>query len=491
MNSSLHTNTASTTADSSASSSCVHDVEPPHVSRRVVLMSATSSAALAACSEVTKILAPVPANLPPAIIFVHGNGDNAASWITTLWRFESHGWPRERLFALDVPYPLARDDDTQPQPGRSSTQENTQLLADEVEFVLRKTETTQVMLIASSRGGNTVRNYIANYGGSEKVSHAVLCGTPNHGVWADITRAPGSEFNGAGVFLQALNTPNAFTKEEVTPGPKWMTIRSDRNDKYAQPDGIWIGAPGTPTNVRFDGPALRGALNVILGGIDHRETAFSAKAFEAMFKFLIGKLATGATLLPENPVQINGKVTGYGVANKVGNMPSNLALAEATVEIYMVNDGTGERIGPVMHRKKIDSSGLWGPFTAESKTRYEFVITAPGYATTHIYRSPFYRSSSIVHLRAERMVEVDKRAASIITLSRPRGYFGLPRDQVSLDGQNPPPGIPTGTAGVSTTTIKLSNVPNRMIVGICNGERVVGRAWPTADNHAVIFELHY
>jgi pimeloyl-ACP methyl ester carboxylesterase len=31
--------------------------------------------------------------LPP-IIFVHGNGDNASIWQTTLWRFESNGWPK-------------------------------------------------------------------------------------------------------------------------------------------------------------------------------------------------------------------------------------------------------------------------------------------------------------------------------------------------------------------------------------------------------------
>jgi hypothetical protein len=35
---------------------------------------------------------------PPPILFVHGNGDHAALWLTTLWRFEANGWPRERLW---------------------------------------------------------------------------------------------------------------------------------------------------------------------------------------------------------------------------------------------------------------------------------------------------------------------------------------------------------------------------------------------------------
>ena len=37
-----------------------------------------------------------PAEMPP-VLFVHGNGDHAALWITTLWRMESNGVPRERM----------------------------------------------------------------------------------------------------------------------------------------------------------------------------------------------------------------------------------------------------------------------------------------------------------------------------------------------------------------------------------------------------------
>lgn len=31
----------------------------------------------------------------PPVLFVHGNGDSAALWITTLRRFESNGFPRD------------------------------------------------------------------------------------------------------------------------------------------------------------------------------------------------------------------------------------------------------------------------------------------------------------------------------------------------------------------------------------------------------------
>ena len=453
------------------------------LTRRAVLIGSAASTMLAACAT-----AP-PATAFPPIVFVHGNGDTAALWMTTLWRFESNGWPRARLHAIDVPYPLARDDDTKAQDGRSGTAENMQFLEAEVDAVLKATGAAQVVLIANSRGGNAVRNYIANGGGAAKVSHAILGGTPNHGVWADLKRAPNSEFNGAGAFLTGLNAPRGPNGDEVTPGPKWLTIRSDNNDKYAQPDGVWIGARGTPTHVTFEGPALKGAENVVIAGIDHRETAFSAKAFEAMHRFITGKAASSLVVLTEPRVVLDGKVSGYGVDNVTGTAPSNLPLVGATVEIYAMDAATGDRAGPALHRKTIAADGRWGPFTADGNARYEFVIAAPGYATTHIYRSPFARSSSIVHLRAERIAEADRNTAAVVTLTRPRGYFGLPRDRIVFDGQNPAPGIPPGTAGISVSKLRLTDAAPRVIAGEFNGERVVGRTWPAANNELVFLEL--
>ena len=459
---------------------------PSSLTRRHVVLGAAATTMLAACATQPS------ADTLPAIVFVHGNGDTAALWLTTQWRFESNGWPRARLLAIDVPYPLARDDDSKPQEGRSGSDENMRFLAAEVDRLLAATGARQVVLIANSRGGNAVRQYVASGGGAAKVSHAILGGTPNHGVWADLKRAPGNEFNGAGAFLTALNAPRGPNGDEVAAGPKWMTIRSDNNDKYAQPDGVWIGAKGTPTNVGFDGPALKGAENVVIPGIDHRETAFSAKAFEAMFSFITGKAPTTPTITPEARVVLDGKLSGYGVDNSTGSAPSNLPLAGATVEVFAVNAATGERNGAAVRRKTVGADGAWGPFTGDAQTSYEFVISgAPGYAVTHIYRSPFARSSAIVHLRAERLPDADKSALAVVTLTRPRGYFGLPRDQISLDGQNPPPGVPPGTAGISASKVRIADTAGRPVVGMFNGERIVGRAWPAANDELTLLELHY
>jgi hypothetical protein len=106
-------------------------------------------------------------------------------------------------------------------------------------------------------------------GGGADVSHAVLCGVPNHGVY-DWDSALNNEFNGRGPFLRGLNEGES----EVTPGTAFLTLRSDNMDKYAQPDGRILGKPGTPTGITAEGPALKGATNLVLGAVDHRETAF-------------------------------------------------------------------------------------------------------------------------------------------------------------------------------------------------------------------------
>jgi pimeloyl-ACP methyl ester carboxylesterase len=179
--------------------------------------------------------APAPQQEQPPILFVHGNGDSAALWLTTLWRFESNGWPRDRLVALNMPYPLARDDDGKPQDGRSSAEDQMRTLAADVERIRARTGADKVVLVGNSRGGNAIRAYIQHGGGAATVSHAILGGTPNHGVWSSPTFRPHNEFNGAGPFLTGLNAPKGANGDEVTPGVHWMTLRSDHNDKFAQP----------------------------------------------------------------------------------------------------------------------------------------------------------------------------------------------------------------------------------------------------------------
>ena len=458
------------------------------LTRRFVLAAATSVLALTLAGCATK--SPSLAEAPP-IVFVHGNGDTAALWQTTVWRFESNGWPRERLHAIDVPYPLSRDDDAKAQPGRTSAAEHMAYLKAEVDKVLKSTGASQVVLVGNSRGGNAIRNYIYNGGGDRTVSHAILGGTPNHGVWAIPGFREGNEFSGTGPFLMALNAPKNAAGDEVSGPVKWMTIRSDNNDKFAQPDGVWIGQKGKPTNVTAAGPELKGATNIVIPRIDHRETSYSPAAFEAAYRFITGKAPQLTTIAAETQVVLNGKVTGLGVDPAVpqtGNFSNNLPLRGAQLEVYATDPATGARTGGALLRKTVGADGQWGPLTVPAGSPVEFVITAPGYATTHIYRSGFPRSSNIVHLRAERMADADKGAESVVTLTRPRGYLDPARDQMLLDGAAPT-GVPPG-AGVASAKVKPSGGV-RSIAGEFNGERVVGQTWPAASGHLVFLELTY
>jgi triacylglycerol lipase len=276
----------------------------------------------------------------------------------------------------------------------------------------------------------------------------------------------------------------------ATPGVKWMTIRSNNNDKYAQPDGIWIGAPGTATNVTYAGPALKGATNVVLDARDHHEVSFHPEAFVPAYRFITGRDPANPSITPESSVVLDGIVTGTGPGG-----PTNLPLESAMVEVYATDANTGERRGVPLRTVTVGVDGRWGPLTVDPGSPLEFVVTAAGYAVHHVYRSPFPRSSSIVHLRPEKLLDSDRSAASVVTFVRPRGYFGLPRDQIVFDNRNPAPGIPTGVAGVASSRMALSSADRVTVVGDYKSgvisERVVGRTWPVANNQLSTLELHF
>ena len=134
-------------------------------------------AAMAQNAPVTPGAAEIP------ILFVHGNGDQAALWMTTLWRMESNGVAPARMFAINFTDPLARSDDTVPQPNHSSTEDQRRELGDAIKALKSRTGASRIALVGNSRGGYPIRSYIKNGGGAD-VSHAVLCGVPNHGVFA-------------------------------------------------------------------------------------------------------------------------------------------------------------------------------------------------------------------------------------------------------------------------------------------------------------------
>src|SRR6202047_2882537 len=96
------------------------------LSRRTILKAAAAlplaAGNLCPAARAQTAVEPGAAEIPP-ILLVHGNGDHAALWITTLWRMESNGISRGRMFAINFTDPLARTDDTKPEANKSSTED--------------------------------------------------------------------------------------------------------------------------------------------------------------------------------------------------------------------------------------------------------------------------------------------------------------------------------------------------------------------------------
>lgn len=416
---------------------------------------------------------------PPPILMVHGNGDHAALWLTTLWRFEVNGWPRDRLMAVNMPDPLARANDAVPQENRSSSAEQTQRLAAFVAELRARTGAPRVALIGNSRGGYPIRDFVVHQGGAAQVSHAITCGTPNRGVF-DWEFNEGSEFNARSPFLQRLNGGAS----DVAEGTAFLALRSD-NDLFAQPDGRFVGRPGTPTGITQDGPALRGATNTLLPGLDHREIAYHWRAFREQFRFIAGREPATLTVPAEARPVLNGLVT-----NIVGGAATNRPVAGAVVEVFRTDPRTGARMGEAIHRRETGADGVWGPATVQSDWTLEIVLAAPGHPIAHTFRSPFPRSTEVLHLRPPAaLTEADRGAASLTRLTRPRGYFSWPRDVVLLDGRE----VAERREGIASLAVANLRLPAERvgtpIAGVFNQENIAGRVLPLSENRIALLEM--
>lgn len=410
-----------------------------------------------------------PVSAYPPLLFVHGNGDSSALWITTLWRFESNGYPRARLFTIDFLNPKARDDDSKAEINRSSTLQQREELAARVDEILAETGATKLVLIGNSRGGNAIRHYLKNGGGASKVSHAILGGTPNHGVIKAPYLQRNSEFNGAGRFLRELNA----WPSEVVEGVAFMTIRSNKNDKFAQPKNF-----NNPLAPGYRGPELRGAKNVVLKGIDHRETSFAPQAFAEMYKFILGYPPATTEIIPEAEPQISGLITGWE-----NEAPTNKPVAGVTVSVFEL-DPKGARIGKPVIQTITGADGKWGSFTAKPTAYYEFVVEANNDPVRHWFRSPFPRSSAVVSMRLQD--DPISPGKAVIIYTRPRGYVAEGRDKHLLDGK-PLPDVKRGVPVDATFRIELDG-PERAIPVALNGETMTIRAIP---DEIVYAEFHY
>ena len=444
-------------------------------------------------------LAQAQASMPP-VLLVHGNGDHGALWLTTLWRFAVNGHGQVRTISL--PDPLARTDDATPQPHRSSSAEQTERLAAEVARLRAETGAARVALVGSSRGGYPIRDFVVHQSGAAQVSHAITCGTPNRGVY-DWEASPGGEFNGRGPFLRRLNGGTS----DVVDGTEFLTLRSDALDLFAQPDGRFVGRPGVPTGITAEGPELRGATNLVLPGLDHREVAFHPRAFAEIFRFIAGRDAQRLDIPAQPRPVLNGQVTGSEVGSPgvpPAWQPTNRPVAGVRVAVWRIGEDGG-RVAR-LHEVVTDAGGVWGPVPVAPDWRLEWEVAFPGRPILHLFAGPFPRDTDVFHIRPPLPLTPAEQAAGTATgaaggaaggtatgaavrLTRPRGYIGAPRDLVLIDGQRPG-GIPEGVPRITTVaaTLPAARLGNG-IMGVFNTETVVGRAVPASENRVAVLEM--
>lgn len=418
-------------------------------------------------------------SFPPArthlpIVFVHGDSDSAGHWMVQIWRFESNGYLRERLFAVDIPHPSARADIDVAEVNRSSPSDAAEALSKVVDRALAETGERQLVLVGNSRGCQTARNYLKNHGGAGKVAGMVLTGCVHNGVFVRTDSALGSEYNGAGRFLTALNAA------PLIPDGVFVTvIRSDRFDLYSQPDGKFIGDQGVPTGADHHFPDLDGADNRILEGADHRETGYSPEAFALMHAAITGAPPATMDIMPEAAPILSGRVTGHD-----NEAPSNRPIAGSTLAVFRTDPQTGARLGDAVLRQSLDNDGRWGPLTADPAQTYEFEITAPGLPVHHIFRSPFPRSTEFANLRLYPAVAGEGHAVGVM---RPRGYFG-PAHRTDVNGQSFP-GIDMDEPVPHVWQVRVPAEAGESVVATFEGERIAAAAPPAG--HVAWIELSY
>ena len=90
-------------------------------------------------------------------------------------------------------------------------------------------------------------------------------------------------------------------------------------------------------------------------------------------------------------------------------------------------------------------------------------------------------------------------AKALIVLNKPAGYecSQKPKHHPSVYSLLPGPLRRRDVQAVgrldedTTGLLLLTDSASRAVAGEYNGERIVGRAWPAADNHLALLELHH
>jgi pimeloyl-ACP methyl ester carboxylesterase len=209
-------------------------------------------------------------------------------------------------------------------------------------------------------------------------------------------------------------------------------VNIDGGTADAPPGGVptlalWAGT-GTP------GREIVGATNVVIPNQTHIQTAVSEESFFEMFHFLRGRAPFTTHVLPQLRPRISGRVTAF---------PQNVGLDGATLEVWLVDGATGERIGSEpRHTYAIGPDGGFGPFKAFYGFHYEFSVQREGLVDIDYFYEPFIRSDHLVRLNvADGLAPFITQSADHVDVTVLRfkefwGDRGAENDVIEINGTN-------------------------------------------------------
>jgi hypothetical protein len=233
---------------------------------------------------------------------------------------------------------------------------------------------------------------------------------------------------------------------------------------YVNIDGRPADAPpgGVPTLALWAGaidrdpaPEIVGAINVTVPDQEHIEVATSEESFALMYEFLRGHPPLTSDIIPQIRPRVSGRVTSF---------PENTGLDGATLEVWWVNGGTGERIGPSpLAVYDIGPDGDFGPFKAFFGLNYELAVTRDPDVDVRYYYEPFRRSDHLVRLNVALGLSPfidssdDHSAVTVLRFKEFWGDRGADNDVLEINGTDVinPVTAPSGAVGVASSAFFL------------------------------------
>lgn len=148
---------------------------------------------------------------------------------------------------------------------------------------------------------------------------------------------------------------------------------------------------GTRGPISTPGRRIKGAKNVLVPDSSHVQTATSPFSFRWFYRFFTGHWPKTTEIVPQKGL--------ISISGRDLNFPVNTGLAGATVQVWPINQTTGQRTSrKPLASFAIDKTGYFGPVKVQSGRRYEFAEVRSGEPTHHFYYEPFIRSDHLIRL---------------------------------------------------------------------------------------------